>query len=111
MGKRRQFLYMPSLEYRRMRGDMIEVYKITHDLHDPLTTKSLVTYNKSCTRSNNFKLKKPRVNTKQFQKFFTNQKINLRNNIPQVTVHANSLNYFKNYVDNNFRDIYLFYKF
>ena len=41
--KRMRVLDLPSLEYRRMRGDMIEVYKITHGLHDPLTTKSLVT--------------------------------------------------------------------
>ena len=67
--KRMRVLDLPSLEYRRMRGDMIEVYKITHGLHDPLTTKSLVTYNNSSTRSNNFKLNKPRVNTKQFHFF------------------------------------------
>ena len=102
--KRMRVLDLPSLEYRRMRGDMIEVYKITHGLHDPLTTKSLVTYNNSSTRSNNFKLNKPRVNTKQFQKFFTNRIINVWNNLPQVTVNANSLNCFKNYIDNNFRD-------
>ena len=102
--KRMRVLDLPSLEYRRMRGDMIEVYKITHGLHDPLTTKSLVTYNNSSTRSNNYKLIKPRVNTKQFQKFFTNRIINVWNNLPQVTVNANSLNCFKNYVDNNFRD-------
>ena len=102
--KRMRVLDLPSLEYRRMRGDMIEVYKITHGLHDPLTTKSLVTYNNSSTRSNNYKLIKPRVNTKQFQKFFTNRIINVWNNLPQVTVNANSLNCFKNYIDNNFRD-------
>ena len=31
------FLNMPSLEFRRARGDMIECYKLTHELYDPLT--------------------------------------------------------------------------
>ena len=26
---------LPTLKYRRLRGDMIEVFKITHDLYDP----------------------------------------------------------------------------
>ena len=28
-------LKLPTLKYRRLRGDMIEVLKITHDLYDP----------------------------------------------------------------------------
>jgi hypothetical protein len=31
-------LKMPILKYRRMRGDMIEVFKIINDIYDPLTT-------------------------------------------------------------------------
>ena len=63
-------LGLPSLEYRRLRGDLIEVYKITHNLYDPLTASSLLTLNTFCTRSNKFKLSKPRVTSKQFQCFF-----------------------------------------
>ena len=51
-------LRLPSLEYRRLRGDLIEVYKMTHNLYDPLTTVSLLTLNISHTRSNNYKFKK-----------------------------------------------------
>ena len=29
---------MPTLKYRRMRGDMIEVFKIINGIYDPLTT-------------------------------------------------------------------------
>ena len=28
-------LNLPTLKYRRQRGDMIEVYKILHDIYDP----------------------------------------------------------------------------
>ena len=50
-------LKLPSLEYRRIRGDMIEVYKILKNIYDPITTKSLLTMNRNnTTRGHNFKL-------------------------------------------------------
>ena len=98
-------LKLPSLEYRRLRGDLIEMYKMTHNLYDPLTTNSLLTLNTSITRSNQFKLSKPRVNTKPFQKFFTNRIINTWNSLPGAVVSASSINSFKNYVDDHFKKI------
>ena len=32
---RLQRLKLPTLKYRRLRGDMIEVFKITHNIYDP----------------------------------------------------------------------------
>ena len=32
---RLQHLNLPTLKYRRLRGDMIEVFKITHKIYDP----------------------------------------------------------------------------
>ena len=34
-------LKLPTLAYRRARGDMIEVYKIVTDIYDPKTTNNL----------------------------------------------------------------------
>ena len=34
-------LNLPSLEFRRARGDMIETYKIIHGVYDSTTTTSL----------------------------------------------------------------------
>ena len=34
-------LKLPTLAYRRARGDMIEVYKIVPDIYDPKTTNNL----------------------------------------------------------------------
>jgi hypothetical protein len=36
---------MPTLKYRRMRGDMIEVFKIINDIYDPLTTVDMFELN------------------------------------------------------------------
>ena len=97
-------LRLPSLEYRRLRGDMIETYKITHNYYDSLTTNSLFTLSETNTRSHKFKLLKPRVNTNIFLNFFTNRVINKWNGLPCKVVEADSLNSFKNYIDNYFKD-------
>lgn len=103
--ERLKALNLPSLEFRRLRGDLIEMYKMTHDLYDSQTTESLFDFNTNNTRNNHFKLNKPRVNTKQYQEFFTNRVINRWNGLHDDIVLASSLNCFKNYIDSHFKDI------
>ena len=99
-------LKLPSLEFRRLRGDFIEVYKIIHNMYDPLTTHSLLTLDSSSiTRSNSFKLSKPRFNTLPYKYFFTNRIINKWNSLHKQVVSADSLNSFKNKIDMHFKDI------
>ena len=79
---------------------MIECYKLTHHIHDPLTTKSLFQLDTdSNTRTNSYKLKKPRFNTQKYQHFFTNRIINPWNGLPAHIVNAKDLNTFKNKLD------------
>ena len=92
-------LRLPSLEFRRVRGDLIEVYKICHKIYDPITTKSLLTFADSNTRAHKYKLTKPRFNSKQFQYFFSNRVVNIWNGLPQEVVTARSTNMFKNKID------------
>ena len=103
--KRLQKLKLPSLEFRRLRGDLIEVYKIVHNLYDQTTTNSLFSFNTdSITRSHSFKLTKPRVDTKRYQDFFTNRVIDNWNKLPEAIVSAKSLNVFKNRIDRHFSE-------
>ena len=102
--ERLKALGLPSLEYRRLRGDLIEIFKMTHEMYDPLTLTSLFSFNNNITRSNNLKLNKPRVNTKIYQNFFTNRTINIWNQLPMDTVNADSLNCFKNKIDSHFKE-------
>ena len=108
--QRLQKLNLPSLEYRRLRGDLIEVFKITHNIYDPISTKDLLTFScKNTTRldSNPYRLKKPHVNKKSSQMFFTNRIIDTWNNLPLKAVSAKSLNIFKNEIDFHLRN-YMF---
>ena len=101
-------LNLPSLEYRHMRGDLIETYKILTNVYDTNTTNSLFTLvdpTNSVTRNNNFKIFKKRVSLKPYQMFFTNRVINLWNGLPDKIVNATSLNSFKNAIDKHFHDL------
>ena len=97
-------LRLPSLAYRRLRGDMIEVYKILNNLYDPKTTHSLLTLhpNLKNTRTNNFKLTKDGVNTRKYLKFFTNRIINAWNSLHADIVTSSTLNQFKNKIDRHY---------
>ena len=75
---RQKTLNLPSLEFRRTRGDMIVTYKIIHGLHDLSCSSSLFTLNLSSgTRGHPDKLIKPPVNTNPYSHFFTNRVINI----------------------------------
>jgi len=49
-------LNLPTLKYRRLRGDMIEVFKITHNIYDEAVSPDLSFYASASTRGNNYKL-------------------------------------------------------
>ena len=59
---------VPSMRYRRMRGDMILVYKILRGGNQSL--RDLFMINESRTRGHNFKLYKPLVQTTIRKHFF-----------------------------------------
>ena len=94
---------LPSLEYRRVRGDLIETYKILQEIYDPITTKDLFTLNTNDnitkTRGINFKLTKFSPNLNNNKYFFTNRVVNLWNQLPTDTVNSSSVNIFKNKID------------
>ena len=49
-------LKLPTLKYRRLCGNMIEVFKITHNIYDPEVSPELRYYPKSNARGNKYKL-------------------------------------------------------
>ena len=62
-------LNLPSLEYRSLRGDLIETFKICNSIYDPKTTNNNLfkfVPNDNPTRTNGLKMIKNRTNSKQF---------------------------------------------
>ena len=104
--ERLKLLKLPSLSFRRLRGDLIEVYKIVHNIYDPITTNKLLTQisaSSTTRQSNSIKLFKKGTNKNKYKNFFTNRIINIWNDLPNQIVNAESLNVFKNRVDFHFR--------
>ena len=46
------YLNMPTLKYRRLRGDMIEVFKITHNIYDRTVSPDLPLNERANTKGN-----------------------------------------------------------
>ena len=94
-------LKLPSLEYRRARGDMIETFKILRGLYDPVSTSSLCVLSDSITRGHPFKLSKDSFNLSLFGNFFSNRIINNWNALPHNVVLSGTINSFKTALDEN----------
>ncbi len=84
-------LALPSLSYRRKRGDMIEVYKYTHGLYK--VSALTLEMEENTTRGYNYKLKKKRCSTTRRLKFFSMRVVNAWNRLPVHVVNAASNKY------------------
>jgi len=50
------YLNLPSVKYRHLRGDMIEVFKITHNIYDATVLPNLSYNERIDNRGNNYML-------------------------------------------------------
>ena len=61
---------LPSLEYRQIRGDMIQVFKIAQNYYDKASVENIFDFNKdSRLRGHNFKIIKKFTNKTKYQFF------------------------------------------
>ena len=95
-------LKIPSMSYRRMRGDLIEVYKFMHNIYKDKNPFQMC--NSSTTRGHNYKCSKQFSAANTRKHFFCNRVVNLWNSLDNAIVEAPSLNSFKNRLDKHFRD-------
>lgn len=95
--ERLKILDLPSLYYRRARGDVIECYKYMSHTYN--TEPNFFEKECSSTRGHMFKLKKHRSQKLCRQHFFSNRVTNAWNRLPEHVVSAPTLNSFKNRLD------------
>ena len=87
-------LGLPTLEYRRSRSDIIEVFKLLNGL-DNTSFSLFESRDVTVTRGNTQKLFKPRAKTNIRLKTFSHRVIDNWNSLPKHVVEAPSLNAFK----------------
>ena len=102
--ERLKVLGLPTLKYRRIIGNMIEVYKIVHNLSDTLTSVQFPFDNKSLTRGHSYKIvvRQVRLDLRKYN--FSNRIVSIWNSLPDSVVDAVSLNSFKGALDRFWRD-------
>ena len=91
-------VHLTTLETRRIRGDLIEVYKIMHGLTD-INPEEFFSFSTSNLRGHRYKLFKPRVRTDIGKFSFSWRVVELWNALPDEVVSAVSINSFKNKLD------------
>jgi hypothetical protein len=106
-------LELPTLSYRRLRGDMIEVYQIIQGHYDPEVSTIIKLMNDTkqrfSTRTNSRKVVYNRTNTNIRQNSFSIRIAKYWNKLPENIVNAPSINSFKNRLDKHWKDEELYY--
>ena len=90
---------LPTLAYRRYRGDMIEMFKLTHGLYDTQVVEDFLDLKPSRARGHKYNVYKRgcRLNVRKFS--FKLRVTDQWNNLPEHVVTATSLNCFKARLD------------
>jgi hypothetical protein len=100
-------LELPTLSYRWLRGDMIEVYKIIQGHYDPEASTIIKLMNDTeqifSTRTNSKKVVYNRANTNIRQNSFSIRIARYWNKLPE------NINSFKNRLDKHWKDEELYY--
>ena len=101
---RLKYLGLPTLAFRRLRGDMIDTYKILHKIYDPDASVELKR-DTAGRRGNDLKLLVEGGITADIRKYsFRVRIVRHWNGLPNSVVMAPSLNSFKNKLDNHWKD-------
>ena len=97
--QRLKALNLPSLSYRRKRGDMILCYKVVRN-KVKVKKENFFSLNNNTTRGHMYKLHKNQRAIKQPRsQSFAIRSINDWNSLPSKVVQAESTNQFKNQLD------------
>ena len=101
---------LPTLHYRRIWGDMIEMYKILTGKYIE-TAPSLVGVCSSLTRGHSLRLEKKRTKYDLCKFCFANRKVNIWNSLPSYVVSAENVNCFKIRLDSFWLNQDIIYNF
>ena len=102
--RRLQDLDLHTLEQRRLRGQLIETYKIIRG-YSTLDPTKIFSFNVNATRNHGYKLEVPRFRTNKFRDFMTVKICAVWNALPAQVVNAPSVESFKRHLDRIIRQL------
>ena len=98
-----KYLGLTTLVTRRVRGDMIQTFKIIKGFDD-LNPQIFFQIGQSNTRGHQYKIFKGRFISEVGRNVFSNRVVNNWNGLPDSVVESDSVNQFKNRIDKYFSD-------
>ena len=97
-------LNLPSLRYRRRRGDLIYTYRLFHNMLDMDSSSLFTLRSSSITRGHDLKIYKPHATCLPRRHFYSVRIINDWNGLPYDSVNVHSTNLFKTHLDRFYYD-------
>jgi ribonucleases P/MRP protein subunit RPP40 len=104
-------LKLPTLVYRRWRGDMITTFRIMNGLNDEGSGPGLVKCEYRATRGHTIKLYKQQSRTNRRKFSFSQRVVDPWNALPATVIEAKSVNSFKSRLDSHMEDQDLVYNY
>jgi len=96
-------LKWPTLKYRRIRRDMIEVYKILTNSYDSRVNLYLKKQQDSITRGHSLKFANNRYHYDLRKFSFAPRIVNLWNNLPEIVISSDTTDTFKRRLDKSWQ--------
>jgi hypothetical protein len=104
-------LKLPTLTYRRKRGDITEVFKMTSGIHDTFLPSLFKLNNNSRPRGHSNKLYQHRKAKSLRKNFFTQRTVNIWNNLPESVISAKTTKRFESRLDKHWEAQELLYNY
>ena len=104
--ERLKTMKLPSLVYRRLRGDSIELYKYKHNIYKTDSDALLPAWKSEglATRGHQLRLLKRHCKSRTRSNFFSYRMVNIWNRLPEKVVLSSSVNCFQGRFDSFFWD-------
>ena len=103
--ERLQHLKLPTLKYRRIRGDLIQMYKIVHGI-DNLDYRSFFSYSHiNFTRGDKYKIFVSFTSSRIRHNYFISRTVTIWNKLQFKTKDSKSINSFKNSIDRELHEL------
>ena len=102
---------LPTLAYRRIRGDMIETYKILSQKYDPEVSNFIKLREDSCTRGHKYKIFKNRSRLDVRKYSFCMRVVDSWNQLPPSVVEAETVNAFERRLDRHWKLQPIYYSY
>jgi len=109
--ERLRYLKLPTLKFRRIRGDMIELYKMLTGVYEADACPVMKLHEGRETRGHSLKFTKERTYTRERRTICTERMVEIWNSLPSEVVEASSVNVFKSRIDRFFISQEVYYNY